>query len=344
MQLRGREFGNAFCAAGARNFFGEGYWFHSLLPLRFLYWLVSLVLRRPWGLNYEGSTLVAKTTTVDKRPGNMDLKPGTVEPAKRFPNCIVVNWWGGYALNKVGLSGPGAWWLLQQGLWQKRQEPFIISFMAVSQTSKEERLEELRRFVMMLVVAFAADEGFRSRVALEINLSCPNAGLDQGKLIEEAREMREIFEVLGIPVGFKLSVDTDPRIAAEIAKLVDFLTVTNTIPFGKMAYAINWKQLFGSDESPLKDVGQPGGGGLSGAPLLPLVVSWIREIRKLGVTTPIIGGGGILTASDAEAVLRAGANAVFLGCVSMLRPWRVASIIRYVNALFSRGFVGGGAA
>jgi hypothetical protein len=56
------------------------------------------------------------------------------------------------------------------------------------------------------------------------------------------------------------------------------------------------------------------------------------------VTTPIIGEVH-LTASDAEAVLRAGANAVFLGCVSMLRPWRVASIIRYVNALFSRGFV-----
>jgi len=50
MILRGIEFGNVFNASGARGFFGEGYVYHRL-------W-------RPFGLSYDGSTFVAKTTTL----------------------------------------------------------------------------------------------------------------------------------------------------------------------------------------------------------------------------------------------------------------------------------------
>ena len=47
--------------------------------------------------------------------------------------------------------------------------------------------------------------------------------------------------------------------------------------------------------------------------------------------TPIVGGGGILSVRDAFDMLDAGANAIELGSVSILRPWRVAGIIRAVN-------------
>ncbi len=338
MKLRGTEFGHVFCAAGARNFFGreeDAYWFHRLWIFRAFYWIVSALLGRPWGLNYAGSTFVSKTTTFASRAGNMRMKPHSIVPRDRFPSCVRVNFFGGYALNKVGLTGPGAYWLIEQRIWQKHVEPFVISFMAVS-SEKEDRLEELRRFVRTLNCTFL-DDALRARVALEINLSCPNVGLDQSHLVEEAREMREIFEVLGIPVGFKLSVDIDPTIASSIAEEGSFLTATNTVGFGKLPDRIDWKALFGSDTSPLADVGAPGsgGGGLSGRPLLPLVIEWIREVRSLGVKIPIIGGGGILSEQDAMRVLDAGASAVFLGCVSMLRPWRVASIIRKVNGVLS---------
>ena len=56
------------------------------------------------------------------------------------------------------------------------------------------------------------------------------------------------------------------------------------------------------------------------------------SFRQLDTATPIIGGGGILSCDDADVILRAGANAISLGCVSMLRPWRVQSIIKHVNA------------
>ncbi len=335
MKLRGKEFGRVFCAAGARNFFGteeDAYWFHRVWVLRLFYGLMSFLLRRPWGHNYAGSTFVSKTTTLSAREGNMPLKAGTVLPRELFPKCVVANFWGGYALNKVGLSGPGTEWLLQQKKWQRRGEPFVISFMSVA-TSKAERLEELRSFVMLMLTA-ALNETFSAPVAIEINLSCPNVGLDQKHLVEEAQEMRGIFRPLyelGWVMGFKLSVEIEARVGVEISKYCDFLTITNTIGYGKFPGQIDWRKLFGSDTSPLAAIGAPGGGGLSGKPLLPLVVTWIAHLREFGVKTPIIGGGGILSVGDARKVLAAGADAVSLGCVSMLRPWRVASIIHAVN-------------
>ena len=144
------------------------------------------------------------------------------------------------------------------------------------------------------------------------------------------KSFQQLYE-LGWAVGFKLSVEIEPRVAVEIAKFADFITITNTVAFGKFPGQIDWKKLFGSETSPLAHIGAAGGGGLSGKPLLPLVVKWIAHVREMGVKTPIIGGGGILSIADAELVLRAGADAVSLGCVSMLRPWRVASIIHAVN-------------
>jgi dihydroorotate dehydrogenase len=50
-------------------------------------------------------------------------------------------------------------------------------------------------------------------------------------------------------------------------------------------------------------------GGLSGAPLHPLSLRVIAQLRaELGADFPLIGVGGILSAADAQATLRAGAN------------------------------------
>lgn len=51
------------------------------------------------------------------------------------------------------------------------------------------------------------------------------------------------------------------------------------------------------------------GGGLSGAPLHPMSVSVIAQLRAaLGPSFPIVGVGGIVSADNALATLRAGAN------------------------------------
>jgi dihydroorotate dehydrogenase len=82
--------------------------------------------------------------------------------------------------------------------------------------------------------------------------------------------------------------------------------------------------------SPLSklDLPIPGAGGLSGAPLLPLVLQQIRELRKAGFTKHINGGGGILYARDVKEMYEAGANSISIGSVAFLNPWAIGSIRR----------------
>lgn len=311
MRIRGADFGHVMNASGARGFFGEGYWFH-----------------RPWmalGLDYDGSTLVAKTTTLAQRAGNMPLKDGTWAPKELMPRCIVVKPVKGVVLNSVGLSGPGARRILTTWRAMPKNRPAMLSFMSVHQ-DRRERIRELLKMGSML----RETVGPSPRLAVQVNLSCPNAGLDPGELVGEAMESVRAVAASGFPVLAKVNALFPPAAAAELCRAgeCDGIVVSNTIPWGKMPDRIDWRGLFGTDESPLRDIG---GGGLSGKPLLPIVADWIREARRAGLRKPVVGGGGILSAADADEMLDAGATAVEIGSVAILRPWRVGGIIRHVN-------------
>lgn len=311
MKLRGIDFGRVWGASGVQGFFGEGYWFHSLF--------------RPVGLDFKGMTFVAKTTTLDKRAGNMPLDQD-FRPRQLFPGCVIVKFRSGITLNSVGLSGPGAGPLFNRGLWQARRESFLLSFMSVAQ-SREQRLEELRGFVALFN---SHRRMFRGPVGLQINYSCPNVGLHVDELVREVADGLDAASVLGIPLVPKFNVVFPVEAARDISTCpsCDGLCITNTIPWGQLPDKIDWSSLFGSVESPLKHLG---GGGLGGRPLLPLLMSWLRDAREVGITKPINAGGGILSAADGQAVLWGGANSIFLGSVAMLRPWRVRGIIHYLN-------------
>lgn len=357
MKLRGTEFGSVINASGAKNFFGhDAWWFHGVW--NFFVWILKVLTLgfiRLGDLHALGCTFESKTTTLDGRDGNLRLRPVwyaylveclvfiltlgfvrldlrrwgiTTQPWSFRPWCIIVDFLRATILNKVGLSGHGARWLLQQGHWQKRKEPFFISFMSVA-SSSEDRLRELREFVTILQ-GYLHD--FAAPVALEINLSCPNVGLHQGAA-DEAREMLKIAAILGIPVGIKINIEMDPAEAKLITDdpLCDFLTVSNTIPFGHLADKIDWLELFGTIISPLEGRGGKGGGGLSGAPLLPLVVDWLKQARAIGITKPIIAGGGVLKWRDVQTLYDAGASMVSLGSIFILRPWRVQGCIDFAN-------------
>ena len=317
MRLRNVEFGHVFNASGARGFFGEGYAFHELF--------------KQLGLDYAGSTFVTKTTTLAPRAGNMPLD-ASYRPRAFVPNCIVVKPFAGVVLNAVGLSGPGVDKLRQH--WFERAStnptPFVISIMSVAATATA-RIGEIRELLALLWSVF---DRAPLLVGLQVNLSCPNAGLDTSHLTAEATAILDETVRLGVPTMLKVNALISCGDAWAITKHpgCDALVMSNTIPWGQLSDQIDWAGIFGSKTSPL--VGY-GGGGLSGKPLLPIVTQWIRRARTLGLTKPIIGGGGILSQDDAAAMLDAGADAIELGAVSILRPWRVRGIIQYVNARMS---------
>lgn len=325
MRLRGFDFRPVANASGAQGFFGEGYPFHH-------YWKLA-------GLTFQGCTFVAKTTTMEPRLdptrklGNMPLKADGITPREFKPACIVVQPRTGVTLNAVGLSGPGAPSLFSRYLWQQRREPFFISFMSLQPTASD-RLAELSAFICSVS---CCQSDFASPFGLELNLSCPNVGLDPSHLIDEAGQMLDIAARLAIPVQVKLNTLAPPRAACEIAahEACDAIVMGNTLPWGSLPSRIDWPKLFDSGTSPLAHLG---GGGLSGPLLAPIHCDWIRDARDCGIAKPIWGCGGIFSQEDVFDYAAAGAAGVQLGTVAIMRPWRMRSLIRYASEMYASLF------
>ncbi len=327
--LRDIDFGPCWDAPGVRGWFGkDGYWYHHLPLIRLL------------GLDFKGSTRVAKTTTFEPNEGNLPIGGAEVlfQPKELIPRCIFINPLSGDTLNSVGLAGPGARELIKHGLLDGSNGPSMISFMSNKKT-KEERLGDLKAFVTILKAYLLHTSSLRT-IALQLNLSCPNTGLDPSHLVEEGEEMLSIASALGIPLIVKINLLAPIESAKRIAEhpACDALCFTNALPFNaeipwlSQREQVPWTDLF-PDGSPLMARNKKfGGGGYSGQRLLPLVARYARKLREAGVEKPFNVGGGIRHARDVDYLvenggLRRGKDSIFFASVAMARPWRVRSII-----------------
>lgn len=318
MRLRGVPFSKVLTASGARNFFGEGWWYARVLRLFGV---------TPRYLDSH-TTFVAKTTTLHPRAGNMPLRPGSTQPIERIPQCIRINPLDGSVLNSVGLSGPGAAWLLAQGKWQARRFPFFLSFMAVDGTESD-KLDQAKAFVDLLGPALP---GFTAPIGLQVNLSCPNTGEKVSEMLAIAEPLFAVLNQLGIPLMGKVNAFAPAEALARIMDLdaCDALSISNTAPWGDLPASVQ-RLAFGSTTSPLAHLG---GGGYSGRHLLPYTLNAIREYRVKqtgpGRFKPLLGGGGILGPGDAERVAM-NADGIELGSIFMIRPWRVRCTIEHAH-------------
>ncbi len=139
---------------------------------------------------------------------------------------------------------------------------------------------------------------------LTINISSPNTpGLralqDEGALTDLLARVRDVVAEDGPPIFLKLAPDLPHADIDMITRValgqVDGLIVSNTT----------------LSRPPLKarDAGEAG--GLSGAPLKPLAQQCLIAFRKSsGGAIPLIAAGGIASAEDAYARIRAGASLV----------------------------------
>jgi dihydroorotate dehydrogenase len=160
-----------------------------------------------------------------------------------------------------------------------------------------------------LIADYTAGVRAMAQVAryLAINISSPNTpglrGLqDQGALEEVLAAVREARPASGPPVFLKVAPDLgdgDPEriVRAALEHGIDALIVANTTV----------------SRPPLKSRLAGEAGGLSGQPLKSLALETLRRFRKAsGGEIPLIGVGGIASADDAWARIRAGASLVQL--------------------------------
>jgi dihydroorotate dehydrogenase (NAD+) catalytic subunit len=178
--------------------------------------------------------------------------------------------------------------------------------------------------------ACAESVGASAIDAFEINVSCPNVkagGLEFGA---DADALRTLIRMTRAetkrPLFVKLS-PTLPDVARTAETAIDAgadgLTLVNTIP----GLAIDVEQ-----RRPVLGFGN---GGVSGPGLLPVGVLATWRVSR-AVRAPIIGLGGVRSATDALQYMMAGASLVGIGTAAMRDPRAPARIVNDLDAWCSR--------
>jgi dihydroorotate dehydrogenase (NAD+) catalytic subunit len=161
---------------------------------------------------------------------------------------------------------------------------------------------------------------------VELNISCPNLdcggmsfGVDATLAYELVKEVRAITH---LPLLVKLSPNVTD--ITEIARAVedagtDALSAINTL----LGMAINAE----TRKPELANIT----GGLSGPAIKPVALRLVWEVYK-SVSIPIVGMGGIMTATDAIEFFIAGASAIAVGTANFVNPQASIEVVKGIHA------------
>lgn len=231
--------------------------------------------------------IIVKGTTLHPREGN-DY-PRMAETASGMLNC-------------VGLQNKGVDYFCEQ-IYPQIKDIGTNMIVNVSGSSLDdyvqcaERIGELERIP-----------------AIELNISCPNVrqgGMAFGVTCDGAasvvRAVREHYHKT-------LIVKLSPNVTdiAEIARVceaegADSVSLINTL----MGMAVDIER-----RRPMLSINT---GGLSGPAVKPVALRMVWQVAK-AVKIPVIGLGGICSATDAIEFLMAGATAIQIGTANFLNP------------------------
>jgi len=161
--------------------------------------------------------------------------------------------------------------------------------------------------------------------AIELNISCPNVkqgGMAFGVTVEGAQSVvRAVREVYHKPMIVKLSPNVTS--IADIALAVqdagaDAVSCINTL----MGMAIDVER-----RRPILSIAT---GGMSGPCVKPVALRCVWQVAR-AVSIPVIGLGGISTATDAIEFLLAGASAIQIGTANFIDPAVTVKVAQGIN-------------
>ena len=205
-------------------------------------------------------------------------------------------------LNAIGLQGIGVHRFIAEKMPELRARGAAV-IVNICGTTRQEYVELARILSDVEGVA-----------ALELNISCPNikeGGITFGcSLHGTAEVVAAVRAVTTLPVIPKLTPNvTDIKSIAKAAEEAgaDAVSLVNT--FLAMAIDVETRR------PRLSNIV----GGLSGPAIRPIAVRMVYECRQ-AIRIPIIGMGGIATATDALEFIIAGAAAVQVGTANFVDP------------------------
>ncbi|MEE8597930.1 MAG: dihydroorotate dehydrogenase [Dehalococcoidales bacterium] len=231
--------------------------------------------------------IVCKGTTLEPREGNP--QPRLAETASGL-------------LNSIGLQNIGVEALIKEKtpIWASWRVPVIVNIAG-------ETVDDYAQLAGKL-------EGIAGISGIEVNISCPNikgGGAEFGANAKSAAEITAAVKAAtSLPILVKLTPNTSN--IAEIAMAVaeagaDAISLINTLK-GMAIDTTKRRPLLGSIA-----------GGLSGPAIKPVALYMVYEVAG-AVELPVIGCGGITTASDAIEFIMAGASAIQVGSASFTNP------------------------
>lgn len=207
-------------------------------------------------------------------------------------------------LNSIGLQNPGADRFIERDLrWLRAHFPTVPLIVNVNGHTVEEYVEVVERL--------DAQEGIS---AYEVNISCPNVdagGMAFGTTCAAAAQVtRAVRSVTPRPLIVKLSPNVTD--ITKIARAVEdegaeALSLINTV-LGMSIDANTFRPRLARVV-----------GGLSGPAIKPIALRMVWQVAS-AVKIPIIGMGGIASATDAAEFMLAGASAVAVGTANFIDP------------------------
>ncbi len=204
-------------------------------------------------------------------------------------------------MNSVGLQNPGIEAFIDHGIANMRKFGNVLIANMGGHSMED--------YVTGAGMLSAADIDM-----LELNISCPNVksgGMAFGIQAKTAKEVvRAVREVCTKPLIVKLSPNAENIVEMALAceeAGADALSLVNT--FQAMAIDVHRrKAVFNNVYA-----------GLSGAAIKPIALRMVHAVCQQ-VRVPVIGIGGIFTATDVLEFIMAGATAVQIGTVNFNDP------------------------
>ena len=222
-------------------------------------------------------------------------------------------------INAVGLQNPGIDAVIAEELPKMREvfhKPIIAN---ISGFSIEEYVECCQKITSEAQVEI-----------IELNVSCPNVhggGMSFGTSAESVAEVvRAVKKVVTKPLYVKLTPNVTDIVsiarAAEEAG-ADGICLINTM-LGMRIDTRTRKPIIANKM-----------GGFSGAAVFPVAVRMIYQVSK-ACSIPVIGCGGVESASDVIEMMMAGATAVEVGAANLRNPYACKEIIEALPAEMER--------
>ena len=286
-----------------------------------------------WGIVFQNPVMLAAGTcgfgeelheVVDLEAlGGLVTKSVTLEPRRGNPSPRVAEI-GTSMINSIGLANPGLDRVRSEKLpWMREHLRRAKVFVSLAGRVPEEYLA--------LVEGLDGEEGF---VGFELNLSCPNDSRRERPFALDPDAVAEV--VAGTrartrrPLLVKLAPN-DPDLGETARRAegagADGLTLVNTLP-GLAIDTDQRRAALGAGHGGIS------GPGLRGAGLL--AVATARRMTQL----PLLGVGGVGSASDALQYLFAGAFLVQVGTATFADPRSAERIVRDLERWGQRNGVG----